>query len=871
MTTWVRPQTSEAYLNMKGIRLFVLIYTLLLGMAIHAQQSLQITGVITDEETGDSISFASIVYKGHNISTVANVFGQYTIPRQEGWNITVSAVGYKSRIIPVNSKTRRKLNITLKPARQELAEVTVKSRRNRYSRKDNPAVELMRRVVAAKKKTDLSNNDYYRYNKYEKLTLALNDLTPQQLESPFFTKKPWLLNQVEVNPYTNKLVLPVSVDETVSQKFYRKSPKDEKNIIQGQTSTGINDYFQTGDIINTVVKDVFTDVDLYQDDIRILQRPFTSPMSEKGIGFYRYYIEDTLAIGQDSCIHLAFVPNNMQDMGFRGDLYILKDSTLHLRRCQLSIPKQSNVNFVESLQVLQEYEKLPDGQWVLTTDDMITELQLFDFISAGAIVTRITRYSDYDFSEVPNKIFHGQKKEVTEADAQMRDKAFWDQYRQVELTRSENSMDKFMENIQNMKGFKYIIYGLKTIVENSMETGDPNYVDICPINTLLTRNYVDGWRTRLSAKTTANLNKHFFLSGYYAHGWGSHRNYYDAEMTYSLNAKKYLPHEFPRRTMTIQSSQDICSPNDRFMESDKDNIFVAMKWAETNKMMSYNRQKVSFEYETDWGLKAIISGKTEENEAFGAMNYQTLDKPFVPINSKTGNGEYLRTTEASFYVRYAPGETYINNKLRRRVINLDAPVFSLSHTIGFNGVLGGDYNFHLTEAHIFKRFWLNSWGKFDVDLKGGIEWDQVPYPLLIMPASNASFIIQKNTFSLINTMEFVNDRYVSLMLAWDMNGKILNRIPLAKKLYWREYLGVRMLWGDLSDKNNPEKNPGNPRLMYFPEGTNIMNPNRPYMEMVVGVHNIFKFFRVEYVKRLTYKDLPSAPHWGMRYGVSLTF
>lgn len=871
MTTWVRPQTSEAYLNMKGIRLFVLIYTLLLGMAIHAQQSLQITGVITDEETGDSISFASIVYKGHNISTVANVFGQYTIPRQEGWNITVSAVGYKSRIIPVNSKTRRKLNITLKPARQELAEVTVKSRRNRYSRKDNPAVELMRRVVAAKKKTDLSNNDYYRYNKYEKLTLALNDLTPQQLESPFFAKKPWLLNQVEVNPYTNKLVLPVSVDETVSQKFYRKSPKDEKNIIQGQTSTGINDYFQTGDIINTVVKDVFTNVDLYQDDIRILQRPFTSPMSEKGIGFYRYYIEDTLAIGQDSCIHLAFVPNNMQDMGFRGDLYILKDSTLHLRRCQLSIPKQSNVNFVESLQVLQEYEKLPDGQWVLTTDDMITELQLFDFISAGAIVTRITRYSDYDFSEVPNKIFHGQKKEVTEADAQMRDKAFWDQYRQVELTRSENSMDKFMENIQNMKGFKYVIYGLKTLVENSMETGDPNYIDICPINTLLTRNYVDGWRTRLSAKTTANLNKHFFLSGYYAHGWGSHRNYYDAEMTYSLNAKKYLPHEFPRRTMTIQSSQDICSPNDRFMESDKDNIFVAMKWAETNKMMSYNRQEVSFEYETDWGLKAIISGKTEENEAFGAMNYQTLDKPFVPINSKTGNGEYLRTTEASFYVRYAPGETYINNKLRRRVINLDAPVFSLSHTIGFNGVLGGDYNFHLTEAHIFKRFWLNSWGKFDVDLKGGIEWDQVPYPLLIMPASNASYIIQKNTFSLINTMEFVNDRYVSLMLAWDMNGKILNRIPLAKKLYWREYLGVRMLWGDLSDKNNPEKNPGNPRLMYFPEGTNIMNPNRPYMEMVVGVHNIFKFFRVEYVKRLTYKDLPSAPHWGMRYGVSLTF
>ena len=842
-------------------------------MACHAQQPLQITGTVIDEDTGDSISFASIVYKGHNLSTVANAHGQYSISRHEGWNITVSAVGYKSRIIPINSKTKRKLNITLKPTKQELAEVTVKSKRNRYNRKDNPAIELMRRVVAAKKKTDLSNNDYYHYNKYEKITLALNDLTPEQLEKPPFSKKPWLLNQVEVSSYTNKLVLPVSVDETVSQKFYRKSPRDEKTIIQGQTSTGINDYFQTGDVLNVVVKDVFTNVDLYQDDIRILQRPFTSPMSEKGIGFYRYYIEDTLAIGRDSCIHLAFVPNNMQDMGFRGDLYILKDSTLHLRRCQLSIPKQSNVNFVESLQILQEYEQLPDGQWVLTTDDMITELQLFDFISAGAIVTRVTRYSEYDFNEVPNKIFHGQKKEVTEADAQMRDKEFWDQYRQVELTRSENSMDKFMDNIENMKGFKYVIYGLKTLVENSMETGDPNYINICPINTLITRNYVDGWRTRLSAKTTANLNKHLFLSGYYAHGWSSHRHYYDAEMTYSLNAKKYLPHEFPRRTMTIQLSQDICSPNDRFMESDKDNIFVAMKWAETNRMMSYNRQKVSFEYETDWGLKTILSGKTEENEAFGAMNFQTLDKPYTPVNNKTGNGEYLRTTEASIYLRYAPGETYINRKNRRRVINLDAPVFSISHTMGFNGILGGNYNFHLTEAHIFKRFWLNSWGKLDIDVKGGIEWDQVPYPLLIMPASNASYIIQKNTFSLINTMEFLNDRYASLMLSWDMNGKILNRIPLAKKLYWREYLGVRMLWGDLSEKNNPylPENAGNPRLMYFPDGTNIMDPKRPYMEMVIGVHNIFKFFRVEYVKRLTYKDLPSAPHWGMRYGVSLTF
>ena len=281
---------------MKAINRYISLITLLFIAITASAQQQDITGLVTDDETGDSIAFASIIYKGHNVSTVANVNGRYSIPRHEGWNITISAVGYKTRIIPINGRTKRRLNIALKPDKHVLKEVTIKSKRNKYSRKDNPAVELMKRVVAAKKVTDLSNNDFYRYNKYEKLTLALNGLTPEQLEKPPFTKKPWLLDQVEVNTYTNKLVLPVSVDETVSQKFYRKSPQDQKTIIQGQTSTGINDYFQTGEIINTVVKDVFTNVDLYQDDIRILQRPFTSPMSEKGIGFYRFYIEDTLAI-----------------------------------------------------------------------------------------------------------------------------------------------------------------------------------------------------------------------------------------------------------------------------------------------------------------------------------------------------------------------------------------------------------------------------------------------------------------------------------------------------------------------------------------------------------------------------------------------
>ena len=848
----------------------VLLQLILLAACCHASAQ-QLTGYVTDAETGDSIPFASVVYKGHHVAAVSDVYGHYAIDRHVGWNITFSAVGYKSRIIPIREKTKSKMNIALKPDKQMLAEVTVKAKRGKYSRKNNPAVELMRRVVAAKKRTDLGQNDFYQYNKYEKITLALNDLTPEQLEQKPFTKHPWLLEQVEKSSYTGKLILPISVDETVSQKIYRRTPRSEKTIIRGQSSTGVNDLFQTGDIVNTVVKDVFTDIDLYNDHIRLLQYPFISPLSNEGIGFYRYYIEDTVMVDRDRCIHLHFLPNNQNDMGFRGDLYILDDSTLHIRQCQLTIPKQSNVNFVENMQVKQEYQRLPDGQWVLTQDDMITELRLLSFVRS-VIVSRTTRLNDYTFDPIPKKLFRGIKKEVTEADAQMRDADFWKEYRQVELTKSESSMDKFIHNIENVKGIKYVIFGLKALFENSVETSTPNYIDICPVNTILTRNFVDGWRSRLSAKTTANLNKHFFLSGYYAHGWGSKRNYYSIESTFSLNAKKYLPHEFPRRTLTFQSSYDVCSPGDRFMDTDKDNFMVALKWAETDKMMTYNRQQLTFEYETDWGLRGTLIGKLEENEACGKMSFRRLDEAPRTEFHKTGNNEFMRTTEVSASLRYAPGETYINNKLRRRVINLDAPVFKITHTMGFNGILGGEYNYNFTEAHISKRFWLSSWGKFDVHIKGGIQWSQVPWPLLIQPAANQSYIILPETFNLINTMEFLNDSYASLMASWDLNGKLFNRLPLIKKLHWREYIGVRLLWGHLSDKNNPmlPENAGNPHLMYFPENTYVMS-NKPYAELVIGIHNIFKFFHVEYVRRLSYTELPSSPKWGMRYVIAFSF
>ena len=835
------------------------IYILLLFLWLSAGARAQITGVVTDALTGDTIAYPSASYKGHHMAVSGDAQGRFSIEHHEGWVLTISAVGYQSKEFTMKANSPLTMAVKLKPDTRTLKEVVVRTKRNRYSRKDNPAVELMKRVIAAKKKTDLSNHDFYQYNKYQKITLAVNDIQKADIDSGFFAKKQWLTDQMETSPYNHKLILPISVDETVTQHIYRKNPKSEKDIVLGQQSTGLNQLFETGDILNNVLKDVFTDVDLYDNQVRLLQFPFTSPIGKDAIAFYRYYIEDTVYVDHDLCYHLQFLPNNQQDFGFRGELYILADSTLHLKRAELSIPKRSDVNFVENLSITQEYTQLPNGEWALSVDDMVVELKVTNFMSK-ALVVRTTRLSDYAFDELPKQLFKGKATTRREANAMMRDDSFWNQYRTVELTKSESEMDAFIRRVQQLKGFKYIIFGAKAFIENFVETGDlnhPSKVDIGPVNTIFTSNFIDGFRTRISAQTTANLNKHWFFAGYYAHGWRSHKNYYNAEVTYSFNKKDYLPREFPKRTLTFSSTYDIMSPSDKFMGTDKDNVFTAFKWSKVDKMMFYNRQKITFEWETEWGLRTIVGLKTEANEAAGAL--------YFPVGT-------LRTTEWSLNFQLAPGRTYVNTKQRRYPINMDAPVFSLGHTMGMK-FLGGDYRYNFTEASIYKRFWMNSWGKIDARVKAGAQWNKVPYPLLIMPAANLSYIMQDETFNMINNMEFLNDRYASLDVAWDLNGKILNRIPLLKKLKWREYIGVKTLWGKLTDRNNPTllANAGDPMLWAFPMGSYVMDAKRPYVELIAGVHNIFKILHVEFVHRCNYTHLPTAKRNGVRFMMRVTF
>ena len=854
----------------KYIKSFLLF--LLLGCCISVSAQ-NIQGVVTDSLTNDPIPYLSVFYEGKGVGSITDNDGHYKVETRKGWNkLTFSAVGYVTKVVNIIPGVTKNLNVRMRPDDIMLDEVVVKPKREKYSRKNNPAVELMKKVIAHKNNNKLSENDYYQYNKYQKITMSLNDVTPEMLEKGMYKKMPFLKDQIELCEETNKFILPISVDETASQKIYRKHPKSEKTIIKGMSSTGVNELFATGDMLSTVLKDVFTDVNIYDNDIRLLQYPFISPISSSdAISFYKFYIMDTTFVDKDKCFHLTFVPNNSQDFGFTGHLYVLADSSYTVKKCTMNLPKKSGVNFVDNMDIIQEFEQLTNGEWVLKTDDMIVEMTLMK-IMQGFQIRRTTRYSDYAFDELPQQLFKRKGAEIKEADAMMRGDDFWNQYRPVPLTQTESSMDMLVKRLEQMPGFKYVIFVLKAFIENFVETGtkdNPSKVDIGPVNTMISNNYIDGLRLRMSAQTTANLNPHLFLKGYYAYGFKDHRSKYMGEVEYSFNKKEYLPREFPKNSITFSYQYDVMSPTDKFLKTDKDNVFVSFKTSTVDQMSYVRNIALKYENETQFGLKTTVEVKHSTDEPTGGLAYITNDdqKTLVPE---------IQTMEASLAFRYAPGETFVNTKQRRIPVSFDAPVFTLSHTTGFKGVLGGEYNFNLTEVGLYKRFWFSSWGKIDMFVKGGAQWNKVPFPLLIMPAANLSYILQRETFNLINNMEFLNDRYASLDVSWDLNGKIFNRIPLLKKLKWREAIGFKMLYGHLTDKNNPMKHPGDSELFLFPTRDGrptsfVMDPKTPYMECSVGIHNIFKILHIDYVRRLNYLDHPDANKWGVRFMVMMTF
>ena len=838
----------------------------------HAQSFTSASGIVKDSITGEPLPFVSVYFDGSTIGAMTDDNGTFTLQNNQGYTkLAAASLGYDTKFIDLKpGKKNDNLELLLKPTAFEISEVVVKPKREKYTRKDNPAVELIKKVIAHKNDNRIEAKPEYQTEVYEKLSLSLDNFNPNLDKNKFLKKFKFIKNYLDTSEFNGKPILTVSVRENLSDFYYRKSPKAEKTIVRAKRMQGIDKTLDDGGGITSNLEEIFKSINIFDNNIPILLNRFVSPLSSTlATTYYHYYIMDTLDVGGDKCVDLAFVPANSESYGFTGRLYITLDGNYAVKKVLLNTPANINLNWVDKLRIEQEFKQMPDSTWVLDQENTFVNF----YVVKGTqqlYAHQLRNYDNYNFNvQNADSVFGllGALHVLPEATVQP--DTFWIHNRPIPLKEKEDALKDLLGQLRKVPAFNAIIKTAEILITGYIPTANDKKVtkfDFGPMNTTFSANHLEGFRMRVGGMTTANLNPYWFASGYLAYGTNDRKIKYNLKLTHSFTKKEYHEGENPVNNLSFIQEYDVYTPGQDFLFTSKDNIFVAWKVGEPVTKMQYIRKSV-LQYEKEWlnGLTWKSWIMNQNNEAAGTLQYIKRDE--------SGNLYHIKdftTSEIGTQLRFAPGERAYNGRSgKESVFNLskDAPVFKLSHQLGIKGVLGGDYNYNHTEISAEKRIWLSSFGHIDAQVKAGKVWDKVPFPLLILPNTNQSITIQPEAFHMMNALEFVTDQSVSFNATYYLKGWILNRIPGIKWLRLREVLSFNMIYGGLTDKNNPTLTPG---LFLLPDGTQPLG-STPYMECSVGLENIFKILRIDYYRRLTYLDHPDIKKGGIRIALRFTF
>lgn len=848
-------------LNIKWI---ICIIMLIHSIAAYSQgKTTTIEGVVTDSISGEALPYVAIYLLDSDKGTLSDAEGNFKISTQKPFSgIGFSILGYDTKEINVEQGKKTELVVKMVPSGVKLNEVTVKPGKEKYSKKNNPAVAFMEEL---RRRRDDNNprkmHDYYNYTKYEKLSCALNDFSDKEKDKWIFKKFKFIFDYIDTSTVSGKPILNVSIKEKLADVHYRKNPHTEKEVIKGQQQSGIDEIFDE-ESVKEFLQDIMREVDIYDNDITILGNRFVSPYSPIASDFYKFYLSDTIDVGGEKCIELSFVPHNPESFGFLGRIYVpLGDSTMFVKQVKLLVPKSINLNYVQQIYITQNYIRAKDGTRLKTDDDMIVEFQILPS-TQGLYARRSTTYRDHDF-EQPKEIqyFAHKEKQIVLPDATFQPEEFWKENRAEPMKESESYTKKLLARLREEPVFYWGEKVVVALVSGYIPTRTYNSkFDVGPMNTTFSGNSLEGFRLRAGGLTTANLNPHLFARTYIAYGFKDKKLKYWAELEYSFNKKRYHSREFPIHSIKGSYKYDVDQLGQHYLFTNFDNVFLALKRQKNDKLTYLRRARFEYTYEHACGF-SINAGINNERQI------ATVFLPFIDGNGKIY--KHYDETSVDLTLRYAPGEKFYQTKSNRFPINYDAPVFTLKHTYAPKGKLGNLYELNKTELSMQKRFWFSAFGYTDIILKGGKIWSQVSYPNLLLPNANLSYTIQPESFTLMNAMEFVNDQYFSWDFTYWANGAIFNRLPLFKYLKLREVFSFRGLYGSLSKKNNPEYNS---ELFMFPADADCHTmAKKPYMELGVGIDNIFTFLRLDYVWRLTYRNNPGVDRGGLRIQLHFAF
>ncbi len=818
------------------------------------QEKTIIKGIVTDASTGEPVPYVSVLLKGTSVGTLTDAAGKYLIETAvKATEIRYSFIGYDPVTRNINPGTTQTIDISLSLTSITLDEVTVKPGKREYRNRNNPAVELIENVISHKSTNRPESFDFLQYEKYEKIQLALSNISEEFKKAPMFRKYSFIFDNTDTTKRIGNEILPIYLKESISDNFYRKAPEAKKEIIRARKAINLEEYLDSKGVTANL-NYIFQNINIYDNEILFLTNKFLSPIAGTAPSFYRYYITDTITLKDTRCIRLFFEPRNPSDFLFHGDLYVTLDSTYAVRSIDIGINRNINIDWVQGISVKQDFDNSGRNFWLLSREDISIDVGLVKN-APGLYVQRTVSYKDYVVNEVPaDSIFAGPVvSEIT--DPSEGNPEFWEARRHVPLTKTERNLYSAVDNLKKVQSFRNQMGLVMLATTDFLELGK---IEIGPAGSFYSFNSIEGSRIRFGGRTTPEFSKKITFDVYGAYGFKDRTFKYNAGVTLSLTPRTI--YQFPVKSVRLSYTKDTRIPGQELQFNQSDNFFLSFKRGENDKLLINNTLRFEYLNEFENHFSYLLGYNFTRQYPLGNLYYYKAGE--TPEASGRRN---IDISEIYLNLRFAPNESFYQGKLYRDHFPNKYPVIQLNSAVG-SDFMKSSYDYLRLQMNISRRYYVSILGYTDVALEAGKIFGRVSFPMLFIHAANQTYAYQRSSYNLMNFLEFVSDKYVSLNIDHSFNGFILNKIPLIKKLKFREIVTCKVIYGGIGRNNDPAYNDD---LFRFPAAADdtpltFTLEKKPYVEAGIGLSNILRIFRVDLIKRFTYLDHPGISDLGVR-------
>lgn len=808
-------------------RVTIILAFLLLTVTSWSQKT-KVYGTVIDSTFQQGLPGVVVKFKGTKIGTTADMEGNYVIETYYASDtLEFFYPTFETQYFVIEKDKSQEINVVMKEATEDLPTVVVTP-----TERENPAHPILRAVIRNKKINNREKLDAYEYEVYNKLEFDINNITEEFTKRRAFRKFDFIFDNIDTTDA--KPYLPVFMTESLSDYYYRKTPKKTKEIIKATRVSGVNN-----ESVSQFTGDMYQQVNIYENHVPVFGKNFISPIANNGLAHYKYYLMDSMVIDGRFCYQLRFMPKRKQELTFYGDMWV-NDTTYAIKKIEGTIASDANINFVKDLKVTQEFDQVEDEVWMLTRDELWVDFALRDK-DMGFYGRKSTSYNQFVINQPrTNEFFIGVDNIVVLDGANEKGNEFWEQSRHDTLTANQKGVFQMMDTLGKMPIIKSYIDLVYLLVGGYKKLGP---VEIGPYASIYSYNPVEGSRLQLGIRTSNDFSKLVEFSGYGAYGLA------DEKWKYGIGTRFFITKK-PRRMVRMVYKNDIeqlgLSQN-AFRSDNVLSSFLLRKGNRLDRLSKIEEYRVSYEREWFQGLSSVLLFRRSSIGPLGSI------PNFLISNGLSGpeNVKQINLSEITLRTRWAHKEQYLSGEFNRMSLGTKKPVFTAQYTLGLKGVLNSDFEYHKLVLGLQHKIPMGILGNTRYGFEVGKIWGALPYPLLEIHAGNITWVYNDYAYNMMNLIEFVSDEYAALNFEHHFNGLFLNKIPLMRKLKWREVATVKAVYGRLDQRHRD--------LMELPTFTRSLQ-DKPYVEAAAGVENIFKIFRIDFLWRLSYLDnsLPGA-------------